>query len=113
VQKTLSGSGFQSQIFLLLSELHHYYGKSADCNGVLTFPKEGNSQPITMSTTKGLVVGDEANGGLRLTLNIQCSNDTMAEKELAVILNTGLHVAANITWTDFTIWAELDEPVFE
>lgn len=112
VQKTLSGAGFQSQIFLLLAELKTYYGVDADCNGVLTFPKESNAQPISLSTAKGLVVGDETTGGLMLTLNVNCAKDSTSEKELAVVLNTGLHVAANFTFDDFKFWAELDDPQF-
>lgn len=71
-QKTLSGKGFEDQIYLLLAELQDYYGVDAVCDGVLTFPKEKNSQPITMNTAQGIVVGDASEGGLRLTLNISC-----------------------------------------
>lgn len=66
-----------------------------------------------MNKEQGIVIGDEANGGLRLTLNVMCSNETMAEKELSVVLNTGLHLTANITWDNFVYWAELGEPMFE
>lgn len=110
IQKTLSGEGFQSQIFVLIAELHSYYGVNADCEGVLTFPKEANSQPISMNTVQGIVIGDETNGGLNLNLNIMCSNETTTEKELAVVLNTGVHVVANITWDNFDFWAALSDP---
>lgn len=48
LEKRLSGEGFQKNIFLLLPELHDFYGADASCDGVLTFPKESNSQLISI-----------------------------------------------------------------
>lgn len=112
LQKTLSGEGFESQIFLLLAELKDYYGADATCDGTLTFPKEQHSQPIRMTTAEGILIGDGSQGGLRLTLDIKCAKDASTEKELAVVLNTGLSLRANVTWDDFEFWAELDDPMF-
>ena len=109
---TLAGEGFQTKIKVLLAELWTYYGADTDCEGVLTFPKEPNSQPIAFSKAKGITVGDDSEGGLKLTLNMMCAKNNSTEKELAVVLNTGVHVAANITWDNFEYWADLTEPAF-
>ena len=109
-QKTLSGAGFQDQIFLLLAELPDYYGATASCDGVLTFPKENDSQPITINTAQGLVIGNPTEGGLRLNLNINCAKDESSQKELAVVLKTGINLVAGLSWDNFEFWAKLQDP---
>ena len=39
----LSGAGFETEIFALISEVKAYYGDDTTCSGVVTFPKEKNS----------------------------------------------------------------------
>ena len=111
VKKTLSGEKFNAQMFTLMSEVYYYYGASTDCEGRLSFPFEKDAQPVTVDVTKGVVVGDTTHG-LRLNLQMWCANDTMAEKELAVDLTTGMHLVANFTWDNFVYWISLSEPQF-
>lgn len=98
---------------MLLAELTDYYGATTSCDGVLTFPKENKSQPITINTAQGLVIGDANEGGLRLTLNINCAKDESSKKELAVVLNTGISLVADLLWDDFDFHAKLQNPLIQ
>ena len=71
-QKTLSGKGFMTKLDQLAYEVPNTYGKNATCDGVVTFPFEKSSQPLTMSNTTGLIVGNPDEGGLRLNIAVFC-----------------------------------------
>ena len=92
-----------------MGELRDYYGPDCDCEGVLTFPKESDAQPITISKETGVTIGDELHG-LRVNVGIKCARNSTLEKELAVELDTGLHLVANFTFDDFRFWATLNDP---
>lgn len=91
-----------------MEELQAYYGSDCECDGVLTFPMESDAQPIAISATEGVIVGDETHG-LRVNVGIECAKDSTSEKELAVELDTGLHLVANFTFDDFRFWATLKD----
>ena len=55
-----------------MGELRDYYGPDCDCEGVLTFPKESDAQPITISKETGVTIGDELHG-LRVNVGIKCA----------------------------------------
>ena len=93
---------------MLLEELQAFYGPTCECDGVLTFPTESDAQPITISKESGVIIGDEHHG-LRVNIGIECAKDSTSEKELAVELDTGLHLVANITFDDFRFWASLND----
>ena len=57
-----------------------------------------------------MVIGDEADGGLRVSVNVECAKDANSTKELAVVLELGLHLTANFTFDNFRFWANLNEP---
>jgi len=40
VTKTLSGQGFNEQMFTLMGEVYYHYGPNATCDGILSFPFE-------------------------------------------------------------------------
>ena len=105
----LSGEGFEMQIFSLLSELRAYYGPETTCSGEVSFPKEKNSQPVTMTAADGIIVGDSSTGGLRLNLDIYCAKDANTPKELSVTLDTGLHLLVYFLWDNFVITARMTE----
>ena len=107
-KKTIGGYGFNYQIFLLMEELQGYYGPDCDCEGVLTIPNESDAQPITISKEKGVIIGNEDHG-LRVNVGIKCARNSTLEKELAVELDTGLHLVANFTFDDFRFWATLND----
>ena len=71
-QKTLHGKGFDVKLDQLAFEVRHHYGNDADCSGVITFPFEKDAQPITISNTTGLIIGDKAEGGLRTNIAVFC-----------------------------------------
>ena len=50
LEKRISGEGVEKELFLLLPELRHFYDVNATCDGVLSFPKEANAQPISINT---------------------------------------------------------------
>lgn len=79
---------------------------------MLSFPKEANSEPISISKDTGINIGDAAQGGLKLKIDILCAADATAEKELAVSLETGMHLNIQMLWDDFTIYAKFLEPEF-
>lgn len=106
------GSGFDKQILVLLSEIKTYYGADADCEGILTFPKEANSSPVTISRENGVMIGDVDQGGLRLNLDILCAANAVDKKELAVTLDTGMHLKLDFEWNDFTVYAKFLDPQF-
>jgi len=95
-------------MFSLLSEVYFYYGKDVSCEGILSFPFEKDSQPVTMDATRGLVIGNDVHG-LTTNIKLMCASNATATKELAVDLTTGLHIVANFTWDDFTFWAKLSD----
>lgn len=108
----LSGEGFDNQLFALMSELKTYYGADASCSGVASFPKEANSEPVTMTAADGIIVGDIANGGLVLKLDIFCAKDATSQKELSATLTSGMHLLAYFLWDNFEVTAKLTEPQF-
>lgn len=108
VTKTLAGEGFNEQMFSLLSEVYFYYGANVTCEGILSFPFEKDSQPVTMDAARGLVIGNDVHG-MTTNIKLMCAPNATATKELAVDLTTGLHIVANFTWDDFTFWAKLSD----
>ena len=91
-----------------MGELRDYYGPDCDCEGVLTIPYESEAQPITILKEKGVIIGNEDHG-LRVNVGIKCARNSTLEKELAVELDTGLHLVANFTFDDFRFWATLND----
>ena len=73
VEKTLSGPGFNKQMFSLLAEVYYFYGRDVSCEGVLSFPAEQNSQPVTIDATQGILLGDKTENGLRLNIDMMCA----------------------------------------
>jgi len=108
----LSGPGFEKELFSILAELRSYYGANATCSTNVIFPKEKNSEPIKISTTAGIIVGDATQQGLKLNMGIYCARNSTADKELSVTLDTGLHLVANVTWDNFLFWVNITEPQF-
>lgn len=108
VKKTLSGEGFEEQFFPLVAEVFRYYGPSVTCEGILSFPAEANSQPITIDAAQGIMIGDKLAGGLRTNIDFQCGNDT-TPLEHALNLELGLTMVANVTFDNFEYWAELND----
>ncbi len=111
VTKTLAGEGFNKQMFSLLQEVYFYYGPDVSCEGILSFPFEKDSQPVTVDVTKGLVIGNEKTG-MTTNIKLMCAENDTTAKELAVDLTTGLYVVANFTWDNFEYWASLSDPKF-
>ena len=97
-------------MFSLLAEVYYFYGRDVSCEGVLSFPAEQNSQPVTIDASQGILLGDKTENGLRLNIDMWCASDATSPKELAVSLETGLVLVADVAIEDFVITAELKDP---
>lgn len=113
LNKTLPGgkhSSFQNQTEVLLKELTAKYGADMDCSGMVAFPKVSNSEPVTISKESGVSIGDASQGGLKMKIDFMCAAKNATEKELAVTIETGMHLNLQFAWDDFTFYAKFAEP---
>ena len=62
-----------------------------------------------MNTVDGLVIGNNATGGLKLDLALNCAKDNDTAKEHAVTLHTGVHLNAKFSFDNFEYFLELSD----
>ena len=104
VQMPLSGEGFESQIFLLFSEIKNHYGQDATCDGLLSFPRTQSAEPINFNTGDyGITLGASETQGMVTNLQIMCAENATATKELSATLEMGLHVPIELNVDNYIL----------